>query len=99
MNRTKIHQNLDKTLDALETTKNCVSNKLSILSNKVRTIVKPIGLNIKAFKTAQKMGYASLCAQVLEKKKHNKELTDVEQLVFDKMAKKFLSNIYDISHD
>ena len=92
MDRTKIHKNLDKTLDALETTKNCVSNKLSILANKVRTIVKPIGLNIQAFKTAQKMGYASLYVQILEKIQHNKELTDVEQLVFNKMTKK-LSNI------
>jgi|TARA_Y100001970_G_C14232221_1_gene859380 hypothetical protein len=91
MNRKKIHKKLDKTLDTIENTKSCIDNKLSLLANKVRRIVKPIGLNYQAFILAQKMGRASLYVEILEKIQKNVELSEMEQMIFDQMNRK-LSN-------
>jgi len=94
MNRDKIHQNIDKTLDGLETASTVVSNKLSILSNKLRSIVRPIGLNIQAFKLTQKMGRASLYVEILDKISNDRELSELEQMVFDQMNRKIESRYY-----
>ena len=87
MDRQTLHTRIDKTLDTLENTKSCVSNKLSILSNRIRTIVKPIRLKIQLFKTAQIIGRASLYAQALNKINNKKELTEIEQLIYDDINK------------
>ena len=88
MDRKKIHKNVDKTLDALETSKDFISNKLSIIANKARNIVKPIGLNVQAFKLAQKMGRASLYVEIMDKISKDQELSEMEQMVFDQMNRK-----------
>ena len=92
MNREKIHKNLDKTLDTLDTASTAVSNKLSLLSNKLRNIVKPIGMNIRAFKLAQKMGRAALYVEIMDKISKDQKLSEMEQMVFDQMNRKFANH-------